>query len=138
MFYIDAKPKMQLVKLSHFALVGCLGFIVDALIFFIGFQLVKLDMMTARVIAFLFAASTTWLGNRLLTFKEAEKSNMGKQWQKFLAAATISALPNLLVFRMTSSLLSTVEVGAYIALVTGVFAGMLSNFYLNDRWVFKS
>ncbi len=60
-------------SLTRFALVGGVGFMVDTLIFSVLFHWFGLDLMLARGIAFLFAATTTWLGNRWLTFSQAEK-----------------------------------------------------------------
>ncbi|WP_375752737.1 GtrA family protein [Vibrio sp. HN007] len=128
---------MNLVKISSFAVVGCFGFMVDASVFYFSYQVVQLDLMIARIIAFLFAATATWLGNRWFTFQSANKAKKLNQWQRFLFVATISAVPNFIVFNLVSKILSAEPVGVYIALVSGVLVGMLSNFILSDRWVFS-
>ena len=81
-------------RLLTFAMVGGVGFIVDTLIFMVLFQWAGVELMMARGLAFCVAATTTWLGNRCLTFSQSTKDRAFNQWQKFMLSASISALPN--------------------------------------------
>lgn len=110
---------------------------VDTLIFSLLFHWFGLELMLARGIAFLFAATTTWLGNRWLTFYQVEKTNPFAQWQKFMASAFISALPNFIVFKGVTLALGTQGVMVYLALILGILAGMVSNYLLSAKWVFS-
>ncbi|ENE8728015.1 GtrA family protein [Vibrio alginolyticus] len=124
-------------KLIKFALVGGVGFMVDTLIFSVLFHWFGLELMLARGIAFLFAATTTWLGNRWLTFSQAEKTNPFAQWKKSMMSACISALPNFIVFKGVTLALGTQGLMVYLALSLGILAGMMSNYLFSVRWVFK-
>ena len=124
-------------KLIKFALVGGAGFMVDTLIFSVLFHWFGLELMLARGIAFLFAATTTWLGNRWLTFSQAEKTNPFAQWKKSMMSACISALPNFIVFKGVTLALGTQGLMVYLALSLGILAGMMSNYLFSARWVFK-
>ncbi|WP_368737155.1 GtrA family protein [Vibrio marinisediminis] len=134
----------QHLKLGKFALVGAVGFMVDAAVFTLCFALGETPLLFARVVAFFVAATVTWLGNRYFTFKEVtviqklqRDASPREQWLKFIASACASALPNFLVFKAVLSVLGTRGVSPYIALVAGVLAGMVSNYTLSSRWVFK-
>ncbi|MGR5124337.1 GtrA family protein [Vibrio harveyi] len=124
-------------RLLTFAMVGGVGFIVDTLIFMVLFQWAGVELMIARGLAFCVAATTTWLGNRCLTFSESTKDRAFNQWQKFMLSASISALPNFAVFKVTTLLLGTQGTTVYIALVMGILAGMMSNYLLSMHWVFQ-
>ncbi|MBY7702166.1 GtrA family protein [Vibrio harveyi] len=118
-------------------MVGGVGFIVDTLIFMVLFQWAGVELMMARGLAFCVAATTTWLGNRCLTFSQSTKDRAFNQWQKFMLSASISALPNFAVFKVTTLLLGTQGTTVYIALVMGILAGMVSNYLLSMHWVFQ-
>ncbi|APP05054.1 GtrA family protein [Vibrio harveyi] len=124
-------------RLLTFAMVGGVGFIVDTLIFMVLFQWAGGELMIARGLAFCVAATTTWLGNRCLTFSQSTKDRAFNQWQKFMLSASISALPNFAVFKVTTLLLGTQGTTVYIALVMGILAGMVSNYLLSMHWVFQ-
>ncbi|AMF96861.1 GtrA family protein [Vibrio harveyi] len=124
-------------RLLTFAMVGGVGFIVDTLIFMVLFQWAGVELMIARGLAFCVAATTTWLGNRCLTFSQSTKDRAFNQWQKFMLSASISALPNFAVFKVTTLLLGTQGTTVYIALVMGILAGMVSNYLLSMHWVFQ-
>lgn len=124
-------------RLLTFAMVGGVGFIVDTLIFMVLFQWAGVELMIARGLVFCVAATTTWLGNRCLTFSQSTKDRAFNQWQKFMLSASISALPNFAVFKVTTLLLGTQGTTVYIALVMGILAGMVSNYLLSMHWVFQ-
>ncbi len=84
-------------KIMKFAMVGGLGFVVDTIVFSLAIYVLRTDLLTARVVSFILAATTTWLGNRLFTFSEREKEDKIKQWSKFFFSALISAMPNFAV-----------------------------------------
>lgn len=129
---------MKLIKLAKFALVGGIGFVVDSVTFSIIYQNYELELLTVRLIAFILAVLTTWLGNRLFTFRDRTHIETITQMRRFFLSASLSALPNLLVFKVMSALLAETSWGVYIAFVAGVGVGMVSNFLLSDRWVFKA
>jgi len=127
---------MNKVKLYKFSLVGGVGFIIDVSIFTLLYQKCELQMVQARVVAFLVAATATWFGHRCFTFPSTGINNKLIQWKKFITIACFSALPNFLVFKLVVSVIDMGFLSVYIAMAMGVLAGMISNFLLSDRWVF--
>lgn len=130
-------------KLVKFALVGGVGFVADTLVFAISFKLLLMPILSARLVAFVCAATVTWLGNRLFTFCTSSQiepwSFWGtlKQWGKFMLSASISAIPNLLLFKAIIILFGSEGFVPFAALVAGILVGMFSNFLLSSRWVFQ-
>lgn len=136
--------RLQQHRLLKFALVGGIGFIADALVFMLCAYLFYLPLLWARGIAFCCAASVTWFGNRRFTFRQGQApwqtdniKNLLSQWLTFMSCALISALPNFLVFQ--SIILGLGKQGwvPLFALTAGVLVGMLSNYVLSSRWVFR-
>ncbi|MCK6264645.1 GtrA family protein [Vibrio sp. ZSDE26] len=124
--------------LFKFALVGSIGFIADASLFSTALYVCDLDVLLSRVIAFFGAACVTWLGNRWYTFAHSGNVSKFHQWAKFMISASISAIPNFIAFKLVISTLGENTMTVYIALAFGVLVGMLSNFILSSRWVFRS
>lgn len=125
-------------RLSFFALVGTCGFVVDSLVFTAGLMLLHLPLLMARTLAFFAAASVTWVGNRRLTFSDAVCQSKWLQWRKALMGSGLSLVPNLTVFHVVVILTHSSPFGTAAAFIAGIAAGMLSNFYLCQRWVFTS
>lgn len=125
-------------RLFKFAIVGCVGFIVDALVFGVLFYLLSFPLIESRVIAFVCAATSTWLGNRMLTFSDRNVELCLTQWARFMVSAMVSAIPNFCVFTVITHWFGTQGMTAMFALSCGVLVGMISNYALSSRWVFKS
>ncbi|MGY3686575.1 GtrA family protein [Vibrio coralliilyticus] len=125
-------------KLWRFALVGGVGFIADTSLFALLFYTIELPILDSRIVAFLFAATVTWLGNRVFTFESHNPSGKFSQWVKFIGCAICSAVPNFGVFKLTTYYWGSEGVLAMFALALGVLTGMLSNFLLSHWWVFRT
>ena len=123
--------------LFRFAFVGGAGFVVDSAVFAVGFYLLAVPVFPARMVSFVFAATATWLGNRIFTFN-AREGSVFRQWLTFFTSACISALPNFMVFSLVVYLFGNEGYIPYAALVGGILVGMLSNYFLCKKWVFAS
>ncbi|GAD79128.1 GtrA family protein [Vibrio ezurae] len=126
---------MKTHRFVRFAKVGALGFVVDLSVFSILLYWIGLPTMVSRVIAFVVAASCTWLGNRVYTFES--RGNHFVQWKRFFISACLSMLPNLLVFKSILLSLGENHFTHALAFVCGVGAGFMGNYLLSSRWVFK-
>lgn len=124
-------------QLFKFGLVGSIGFVVDAIIFSVLFYLLELPLMSARVPAFVVSATVTWYGNRVLTFASTDQ-NRARQWLTFIAGASFSALPNFAVFKLCTLWLGTEGFQAMLALVAGIGVGMVSNYLISRKVVFRT
>lgn len=115
-----------------FAFVGGVGFLVDATIFWCLYALADMDLNAARVIAFLVAMLTTWLGNRYLTFKASAAKHFVKQLIKHSCTASFSFLVNLAIFNLIVMTTNFIV----LAFVLGVVVAFVSNFLLSKYFVF--
>ncbi|MCE7576092.1 GtrA family protein [Aliivibrio fischeri] len=126
-------------SLVKFALVGSVGFLVDSCIFMLFFNVLDVELVLARVIAFICAATTTWLGNRIFTFCSVNETSkdIWNEWKKAMLSAFISGVPNFATFILIVSLFGSRTPFVYIALCLGILSGMSCNYWLNSRWVFR-
>lgn len=148
------------MKILRFAGVGSIGFVVDAAtLFLLSFYIA---FIPARAIAFWVAATSNWWLNRHITFDASNTPNPMQQWGRFIAVSCIGFIPNwgcywllmqsvdinqlliesLIKYPDLKSLLVNhldVEVvWSVVAMVPGVLLGLITNYLLADRWVFRS
>ncbi|NEP77037.1 MAG: GtrA family protein [Okeania sp. SIO3B3] len=126
---------MLSAKFCKFACVGCLGFVVDAavvsLLVWIG-----LDPYSSRLGSYLAAVTTTWYFNRKFTF-EGENPNWFREWVKFASANTVGGLANLTVYTVLVATVPFMQKWPFIAVGFGSVAGLLFNYNLSKKLVFK-
>ena len=120
----------------RFALIGCVGFICDICAFSLMLKTDEVSLNEARICAFYFAATVTWLGNRKVTFVSCDIPFL-IQWLRFIAAATVSAVPNFIVFNTILHFWNNEMLAPLLAFCCGVLVGLISNYTLCRRWVFK-
>lgn len=132
--------RQQFVK---FGLVGFLGFLVDASVFWFASH--WLPYPSARALSFWAAVTSNWWFNRIFTFKEADHyGKKHQQWGKFFLASVIGFIPNWGIFVWLIWMVEPYATLAnnsffpYVAMVPGILAGMLINFSLSKWWVFKT
>jgi putative flippase GtrA len=126
----------------RFGLVGACGFVVDETIVTILHYGIEINFYAARAVSIFCAATFTWWGNRNLTFAEHAATGgpleVGREWLRFMLANGIGALVNY----ATSSLLvryAPVPLGyPLVAVAAGVGVGLVFNFTLSKRFVFKA
>lgn len=121
-------------KTSRFILVGGTGFLVDSACFTLCVYGLDLALNDSRIISFLLAAFTTWLGNRYFTFAQGTHRKASQQWCLHLLVASLSFGFNYLCFQWLLGL----QVHVALAFVAGVAVGTLSNYGLSSRWVFSA
>ena len=126
-------------RFLRFGLVGGAGFVVNEAALFVVIALVHLGPKLAQIPAFFVAVTFTWWGNRVLTFREhAAQTSLFREWGKFVAANGLGAVVNYAVY---VSLLSFAPYPAnipYVALAAGTLVGLVFNFTLSKRFVFRS
>nr|WP_086937331.1 GtrA family protein [Thaumasiovibrio occultus] len=129
-----------LKRFFRFAMVGGMGFAVDVLCFSVLASVLELQL--ARIAAFVAAVCTTYLGNRYFTFADRHKGEATaahtEQALRFFAVALVTFIPNWVVFNLVLWTPLAGDVQPYLALVAGIFAGMMVNFVLSSRWVFAA
>ena len=122
----------------RFALVGGIGFCVDAALLVLLFEQLRIDLAWARGIAFVCAATLNWFLNRRFTFRERLRHD-GKhlEWVRFVTSAAVSAVPNLGLFFVLMLLLPESLGYVMFAMCCGILAGYYSNYQLARIWVFR-
>jgi putative flippase GtrA len=117
-------------QFKKFCIVGGFGFVVDSLIFLLLTKITD-NVMMARLLSFWFAASITWVGNRLYTYKHQQFTNIFSQWCKHMLTAHLSGGLNLIVFWLAKDIWSIP-----FAFCLGIIFGVFSNYFLANRFVF--
>ncbi|WP_286262113.1 GtrA family protein [Thalassotalea atypica] len=117
---------------SRFAVVGGVGFVVDASIFYILITSLILPYPVARSASFLCAMLCTWLGNRYFTFTDASRANSKHQLAKHCCCASFSFLFNYSIFQI----LLFAESPLSVAFIAGILVGMVCNYYVSKKVVF--
>ena len=121
----------------RFALVGAAGFVVNEAALWIALHILHLGKDAAWFFAFVPAVTFTWWGNRSFTFREQASTGaraMLHEWVRFVATNSFGALINLVVYEL---LIHLTTASPLLALACGVLAGMVFNFTLSKRFVFR-
>lgn len=132
--------QLQQSRFLRFAVVGSGGFVVDESVLFVMQRFVGLDPLTGRVISILAAMTFTWWGNRNLTFHDHKAfgaAAMAREWIRFVAANLLGALINYGSFAALVHFAPAPANNAYLATAIGVAVGLLFNFTLSKRLVFR-
>lgn len=128
-------------RFLRFSVVGGCGFVVDVSVFFLLHDLAGLSAYAARPFSILAAMVCTWLGNRMLTFRDHAAQGpvaIFAEWLKFAATNTIGALLNYGTFASLVGLAPPPFDNRYLALVAGTAVGLVFNFTLSKRLVFRA
>jgi putative flippase GtrA len=119
----------------RFGIVGGIGFVVDTATVY-GLRH-DLGLYGAGMVAYGVAASGNWLLNRLWTFRGHGSQPAHRQWAMFM----LTNLAGFVLNRGTYAILVTFVAAAaeqpVIATAAGAMAGLLVNFNLSRRLVFR-
>ena len=122
----------------RFSVIGTLGFLVDvsALYLLIG---LGMDLYSARLFSFVCAATSTWIGNRLFTFRAnpAARRVSGREWLLYVGAMTLGGLINYGVYAALVTYLGVFRLQPWLAVAAGTAAGLSVNFLLARRILHK-
>jgi len=133
-------------KIVRFGAVGGAGFFVNAAALAVAKELLYLGDYAAWVLAFMVTVTFTWWGNRTFTFHEHKsegRRGMLAEWARFVATNSFGAAANftvyalLVYFRPWPLSLMPNRFVAYIALFFGVLVGLVFNFTLSKKLVFR-
>lgn len=117
-------------QFKKFCLIGGLGFVVDSL-FFLFLNRITDNIMLSRLLSFWLAACTTWFGHRVYTYNHQKFTNIIAQWSKHMLTSHLSGSINLLLFWSTKEVFCT-----SLAFCFGILAGLFSNYFFSNRFVF--
>jgi putative flippase GtrA len=121
----------------RFGLVGATGFVVNEAALWIALHLLHMSKDAGWFFAFVPSVTFTWWGNRTFTFHEHASSGARatlQEWARFVVTNSFGALINLAVYE---TLIHFTAIDPLLALACGVLAGMVFNFVLSKKLVFK-
>ena len=125
-------------KFFLFGIAGGAGFVVDTAVLYALKG--ALGPYGARVISFICAVLATWLINRSFAFK-AQRADHLPLWREFLHYLGAMILGGIVNYGIYAALVATIPLFAeylVLAVAGGVAGGMVVNFLLADKLVFKS
>ncbi|MEI9996874.1 MAG: GtrA family protein [Rhizomicrobium sp.] len=129
------------LRIVRFGAVGGAGFVVDEAVLWTFHHLLGLDPYSARVISIFCAATFTWWGNRNLTFAEHAATGgagaLAREWLKFMLANAVGALANYGTYVLCVRFAPLPLGNPLIATAVGVAVGLVFNFTLSKRFVFR-
>lgn len=126
----------------RFGLVGGAGFVVDETVLTILHYVIGIDRYSARAVSIFCAATFTWWGNRNLTFAEHAASGgpleLAREWFRFMLANGVGALANYSTYTLFVTFAPAPFSNPLVATALGVGVGLVFNFTLSKRFVFKA
>lgn len=125
-------------KFIRFGIVGSIGFLFDTTVFFILVDLIDLNIICSRILAFIFAVFLTWIINRNFTFCNSSSKIKSREYLYYFIIQTIGALLNLIVF---SSLIYSFKIFQeilIIPLMIGSITAMFFNFILIKTKIYSN
>ena len=127
---------MALTRFSRFAMVGGVGFVVDATVLTTLVNGLGHGHYVSRAVSFSIAVSVTWWINRHWVFKAGAPSR--KEYARYLVVQLLGATINLGVYVLAIELVPALSVIPVVPLAMGAAVALLANFFLARRYVFRS
>jgi putative flippase GtrA len=132
-------PPAQLIlaiQFIRFGIVGASGFLVDTATVY-GLRH-ALGLYGAGVVAYVTAASSNWLLNRIWTFRgRGTGSSAHRQWARFMVTNLGGFVLNRGTYAALVTFLPIAARQPVIAIAAGAIAGLFVNFTLSRRVVFR-
>jgi putative flippase GtrA len=127
-------------RFLRFAVVGAGGCVVDSAVLLLAHHGAGLDPYLSRAISIFAAMNFTWFGNRELTFRAHAATGPQEvlaEWSRFILTNAVGALMNYGVYAAIVRFAPPPTNNIYTALVVGVAAGLVFNFTLSRKFVFR-
>ncbi len=128
--------RATVVQFIKFGIVGVVGFGFDVGAFHLALDIFHFGRYFSALFSFPVAASVTWIGNRLFTFRGEHKGHPGAQWARFLAVSAGGLVLNRGTFSLLTATVPLVYAYPVLGLLAGTGAGMFFNFFLSRKVVF--
>lgn len=120
----------------RFGVVGTVGFVVDTTVLY-GALALGAGLYGGRAISYVTAATTTWLLNRLWTFRNrAGGTSAHRQWALFVIVNLGGFALNYGTYAALVTFVPLVAAWPVLGVAAGSIAGMFSNFFLSRALVF--
>ena len=124
-----------LSQFIRFSFVGVVGLIIDTTVVY--FLRASLGLYGAGLVSYLIAATGTWLLNRFWTFRGLGAGAIHRQWAMFLVANLAGFVLNRGAYALLVTFVPLAAQQPVIATAAGAVTGLLMNFTLSRRLVFR-
>ena len=132
---LGAQRLAVLLEFARFGTVGGIGFVIDTATVY-GLRH-AVGLYWAGAAAYLTAATSNWLINRLWTYRGRGSGAMHRQWALFLATNLVGFVLNRGTYALLITFSAISAAHPVIAIAAGSAAGMLLNFHFARRVVFR-
>ncbi len=123
------------IDFFRFGCVGLCGFVFDtATVYATRYSL---GLYGAGIVAYVVAATVTWLLNRIWTFRGRGAGPAHLQWGLFLAVNLVGFVLNRGTYVAMIATMPVAAANPVIAIFAGMLAGMFANFALARSVVFR-
>ncbi|HEY6431558.1 MAG TPA: GtrA family protein [Acetobacteraceae bacterium] len=129
---MDAATLAQFLK---FGTVGTLGFLADTAVVYALRG--ALGLYAAGMVSYLLVATLNWALNRVWTFRGRGSGPAHRQWARFLAANLLGLVLNRGTYAVLVTVVPLCARQPVFAVAAGSLAGMMVNFTLSRRMVFR-
>ncbi|GGC64655.1 GtrA family protein [Undibacterium terreum] len=132
--------KRLTTQVLSFALVGGIGFVIDASVLTLLSTVCGVNVYLARVVSFGVASLGTWLLNRKHTFEQRSINDAAAGRQEYLRYMSIQvagALINLGVFSSLVTIQPSLAQVPVIPLAAGSGIAMFFNFFGARYWIYR-
>ena len=130
--------RLHQTRFLRFGLIGAGGFVVDTSVLWLMIHGVGLDKYSGRAVSFMTAVTFTWFGNRVLTFRDrAARTGLLREWATFVVANAFGGFVNLALYTVLVTFAPPPASNPFFAVFAGVLAGLVFNFALSSRVVFR-
>lgn len=125
----------ELRQFLKFALVGVIGFGVDASVLYLGIA-VGLGLSLGRVVSYVAAVTATWALNRAFTFKTRSQRGLLAEWAHFSVSQLGGAAANLGVYFLLIHSSAVVAAHPVLGVAAGSLSGLTINYVVARVFVF--
>ena len=127
-------------RFMRFAFVGGTGVFVNEAVLALAHELAHIGPRLGWFVAFFPTVTYTWWGNRKLTFAEhASDGHVGmlSEWARFVLTNSVGAAANYIVYVLLIGNAPYPLNIPYLALAVGILVGLVFNFTLSKKLVFR-
>jgi putative flippase GtrA len=121
-----------------FAIVGVIGFVVDAGVVQLLVREFAVNPYGARIASFLAAATTTWSFNRRYTFAGHSSGSRRVELLRYVAAMALGFALNYGAYAACLMFWPLVHQWPAIGVAAGSVAGAIVNFLSSKYWIFRA
>ncbi len=123
-------------QIFSFAVVGTVGFIVDALVLLFLVEVFFLSIEVSRFFSFLVAVFITWLLNRNFTFKKSKGFSKKKEYILYLLIQAMGACINYFIFIVLVYNFELFKEYLILPLAIASLTAMFFNFFVLKKKIF--